>query len=859
MDPIRLGDILDGKYEIEGTLGEGAMGVVFSARHRGLGKRVAIKTLRPEIACDQALVGRFEQEARAAGAIGHDNIVEVFDLGTAPGGARYMVMEYLSGLSLAELLTRQPVQPVDRSVAILSQVLSALGAAHRRGIVHRDLKPENIFLVRGQDGQAGRVKLLDFGISKVLDGIADPNIAGDSAFRATRIGTVLGTPLYMSPEQARGMPDIDHRTDLWSVGVVLYEMLVGKPPYDGANYNQIMGAILQGVLVPPRRTNPALPEAIDQFVSKALAQDAAARFQDAAEMRSALIVAAAAQAAPVAPPSAPPPAGLADSATGLAAAASGRSAEQEAAMLSALDRLGSGAVAPPGVAASAVSAPAAAAAVSAPAAAAVSAPAAAAVSAPAAAAPPGNDAFAPPESEEAPLSLDLSVAAPELAPRLAARDAEVRRSAERKAQATPAPAPAPRASAAPVAPRSPGTATAVRGPLITGGGVVKLLLVVAVLGAGGFGAYRYATKGYLLSPPGPPAVSLTLQVAPPEADVLIDELITDKRIVELQPGHPRTLRVMATGRVAVDQTLTAPADGAARKPLAIYLRHQLPLLTRGLAPVRADAGANASATTDAAIEAALAKLTRVAGCVGPAAEALRDTRDAYVGPVHGRASSIRPGHIPKIVPLPVDVLTACHTVAQSAPGSPPALPAIDPDLGAMVDAVDQLRTGLDEVGKYYANERYRNDHMHWGRKMHPIILHQLEQVGTVLDRLTAATADLRAFWLERELDRVGEVEGKGAHYLLRRLALMSQLWVGAVVRGADDPQRAAASAALAGAYSDASDYLAAHPTEAQAVDGAGIFLTSCKPLVELSKGAADPARALELGNAAVTNFDAMVL
>ncbi len=839
MDPIRLGDILDGKYEIEGTLGEGAMGVVFSARHRGLGKRVAIKTLRPEIARDQALIGRFEQEARAASAIGHDNIVQVFDLGTAPGGARYMVMEYLSGQSLAELLIRQPVQPVDRSVAVLSQVLSALDATHRRGIIHRDLKPENIFLARGEEGQPGRVKLLDFGISKVLDEIANPEIAGDSAFRATRIGTVLGTPLYMSPEQARGMPDIDHRTDLWSVGVVLYEMLVGKPPYDGANYNQIMGAILEGKLVAPRQIDPALPAPIDRFVVKALAQDPSARYQSAAEMRSDLIAAGAGRAAPNAPtakPSAAMPAGgLADSATGLAAAAGGSSAEQEAAMLSALDRLGSPGVVDPGP------------------------PVAAAASAPGRA--PGADAFAPPESDEAPLSLDLSVAAPELAPRLAARDAEVRRAAELKVRGTPAPAvaSAPRATGAPAAPRSPGTATAMRGPRVTGGGVAKLLIVVIVLGAGGFGAYRYATRGYLLSPPGPPAVSLTLQVAPREAEVLVDELITDQRVVELRRGHPRALRVMATGRVAYDQTLTAPADGSAPRPLAIYLRHRLPLLTRGLVPVHADGGANASATSDAAIDTALAKLTRIAGCVGPAVNALRDTRDAYVGSVHGGASSIRPGRIPKIVPLPVNVLTDCRTVAQSEPGEAPALPAIDPDLGALVDAVDALRTNLDEVGKYYANERYRNDHVRWGRKLHPTILHQLEQAGAVLDRLATATADRRAFWLGRELDRVGESEGKGVHYVLRRLALATQLWVGAAVRGGD-AERAAAATALVGAYGDARDYLAAHPAEAQAVNGAGIFLTACKPLVEASRGgAADPAHVLELGNAAISNFDSMVL
>ncbi len=841
MDPIRLGDILEGKYEIEGTLGEGAMGVVFSARHRGLGKRVAIKTLRPEIARDPALIGRFEQEARAASAIGHDNIVEVFDLGTAPGGARYMVMEYLSGQSLAELLQRQPVQPPELAVAVLSQVLSALQAAHRQGIIHRDLKPENIFLVRGQDGQPGRVKLLDFGISKVLDEIADPHIAGDTAQRATRIGTVLGTPLYMSPEQARGLPEIDQRTDLWSVGVVLYEMLVGKPPFDGANYNQIMGAILDGKLVPPRQLEPAVPEALNQLVVKALAQDANARFQTADEMRSALTRAATGRA----PASAPTPAagggsgGLADSATGLAAAATGSNAEQEAAMLSALDRLG-GAGAAPEVSAG-VSAPAV----------------SAGVSAPALAAAHGADIFAPPAAEEEDLALDLAVAAPELAPRLAGREAA------RLAAKRPAPSPAPRApdSGAPArAARSRGSATAVRGPLITGGGLVKLLLLLAVLGAGGAAAYRYATRGYLLSPPGPPPVTLALEIAPANANVLVDKLITDRRSVELRPGHPRALRVMALGRIAVDQPLVAPAGGAAPAPLKIYLRHRVPLLTRIVAPARADGGANAAdRATDAAIEAALSKLERVAGCVRPLGEALGDTREAYLGTTHGKASAIRPGQIPKVVALPIDALTACRMAARSAPVEQPAMPAIDADLGAMVTAVDELRTTLDEVGQYYTDERYRNDHLRWGRKMHAIIVARLAQASAVVNRIAAATADRRAFWLQRELDRVGAAEGKGVHYQLRRLALASQLWVGALVRGAAPADLAAAAEAMAEAYHAAGDYLSAHQEEAQAVDGGGIFLTACKPLVDLAAHPADPARALELGNAAVADFNSMVL
>ncbi|HUH04937.1 MAG TPA: serine/threonine-protein kinase, partial [Kofleriaceae bacterium] len=362
MEPIAIGDLLDGKYVIEGMLGEGAMGLVFAARHMALNKRVAVKTLRAEIARDVTLVGRFEQEARAASAIGHPNIIEVFDLGSAPSGARYMVMEYLQGESLAELITAHPYQSAERAVFLMSQVLSALGAAHKQGIVHRDLKPENIFLVRADDGPE-TVKLLDFGISKVLSEVADPRIAGtNSDARATRLGVVMGTPLYMAPEQARGLLDLDHRVDLWAVAVVLYELMCGRPPFAGDNYNQILGAILQGELSPPRTYCPQIAPALEALILRGMAYDPGDRFQSAADMRRALGAVlthpeapragagnATAPSSPQRPAPSPPSApaqpvsdqldGFSSGALSLAGAAS---AESEAAMLSALDRIAGG-------------------------------------------------------------------------------------------------------------------------------------------------------------------------------------------------------------------------------------------------------------------------------------------------------------------------------------------------------------------------------------------------------------------------------------------------------------------------------------------------------------------------------------
>ena len=269
---IAVGDVLGDKYEIIGELGEGAMGVVYAARHRALNKVVAIKTLRVEIAGDAELTGRFEQEARAASAIGHPNICEVFDLGSASNGTRYMVMEHLEGVSLADLLVHEPLLTPERAAGIMSQVLSALTAAHRGGIVHRDLKPENIFVTRSEH-RGEFIKLLDFGISKVLEA-ADPNIAGDdAAMRRTRLGSVLGTPLYMSPEQILGK-ELDFRTDMYAFGGTVYHLLAGEPPF-------LEGEVLyHHVHTEPRLLKdlrPEVPTVLSDIVMQCLSKNPAKR------------------------------------------------------------------------------------------------------------------------------------------------------------------------------------------------------------------------------------------------------------------------------------------------------------------------------------------------------------------------------------------------------------------------------------------------------------------------------------------------------------------------------------------------------------------------------------------------------
>ncbi len=206
-------------------IGEGGMGAVYEAKHALIGKRVAVKVLLEKFHAKSDFVARLLQEARLASSIGHENIVDVTDFGTTDDGRSFVVMEFLDGESLADLERREAPLPIERSLRIARQAASALGAAHAKGIFHRDVKPENLYLVRR--GDADFVKVVDFGISKAVKPGGDD---GAEAYRLTHTGLLLGTPLYMSPEQARGDEDLDHRADIWALGVLLYECLTGRGP-----------------------------------------------------------------------------------------------------------------------------------------------------------------------------------------------------------------------------------------------------------------------------------------------------------------------------------------------------------------------------------------------------------------------------------------------------------------------------------------------------------------------------------------------------------------------------------------------------------------------------------------------------
>jgi serine/threonine-protein kinase len=276
---------LKNNYVLESVLGEGGMGTVYRARHEVLGRPMAIKVLHPEMARDPMLVTRFFNEARAANAIGHPNIIEIVDVGMLPDECTpYMMMELLKGESLADRLRRVRRLSVEDAVAIACQTASALAAAHDQKIIHRDLKPGNLFLVPDLTTLPlrERVKVLDFGVAKLFDDSAD-------GFVKTKTGAIFGTPQYMSPEQCRGVSrDIDCRADIYTLGIILYEMLCGSPPFIAEGPGDLIAMHIGSVPTPPRERNEEIPGALNAAILCALAKKPHDRFQSMAELEIAL-------------------------------------------------------------------------------------------------------------------------------------------------------------------------------------------------------------------------------------------------------------------------------------------------------------------------------------------------------------------------------------------------------------------------------------------------------------------------------------------------------------------------------------------------------------------------------------------
>jgi serine/threonine protein kinase len=261
---LPTGTLVGAHYQVEGKLGEGAMGAVYAAIHLGLGKRVAIKVIAPKLCVDPSAIERFEQEARTVAQLAHPAIVDVSNIGVLSDGRSYFVMEWLHGEDLRARLDRGPLT-LHEALDILAQIAEALDAAHRRGVIHRDLKPENTFLVNLGRGRP-MVKLLDFGLAK-LAGSDDVRVAKTSS------GQLLGTPYYMSPEQCRGR-GVDHRTDIYALGCMAYELVCGTVPFDADNAAELIAMHLHTEPPRPSALRSPIPRDLDALLRSMIDKDA---------------------------------------------------------------------------------------------------------------------------------------------------------------------------------------------------------------------------------------------------------------------------------------------------------------------------------------------------------------------------------------------------------------------------------------------------------------------------------------------------------------------------------------------------------------------------------------------------------
>jgi len=279
---VREGDVLAGKYRVERVIGVGGMGVVVAAHHVQLDEKVALKFLLPEALGNPEAVARFAREARAAVKIKSEHVARVTDVGTLPNGAPYMVMEYLDGGDLAEWLKQRGALPIEQAVEFVLQACIAVADAHALGIVHRDLKPANLFCVRRSDGQLS-IKVLDFGISKMTD------TSGLASGSVTRTSALMGSPLYMSPEQMRSSRDVDAQTDIWALGVILFELMAGRPAFLADSVTELAIKVNSEPAPSIRGFRPDVPGGLEAIVFKCLEKERRQRYRNVAELALALL------------------------------------------------------------------------------------------------------------------------------------------------------------------------------------------------------------------------------------------------------------------------------------------------------------------------------------------------------------------------------------------------------------------------------------------------------------------------------------------------------------------------------------------------------------------------------------------
>ena len=280
--PVQIGEMIAGKYRVERVLGIGGMGVVVAAMHVDLLELRAIKLLLASAAADADLTKRFLREARAAGRLKDEHVAKVYDVGRLDGGTPYIVMEHLDGCDLNVLVKTHGPRPVAEAVTHVLQAIEGIAEAHAAGIVHRDLKPANLFLTTSSDGSPC-VKVLDFGISKLVGPKDRPTL------EMTVTSDLLGSPFYMSPEQMMSTRDVDVRTDIWSLGVILYKLITGTVPFRGETITQVCGEVLQRLPAAPSTLRAGLPYGLDAVVLRCLEKDRTHRYSNVAELAAALV------------------------------------------------------------------------------------------------------------------------------------------------------------------------------------------------------------------------------------------------------------------------------------------------------------------------------------------------------------------------------------------------------------------------------------------------------------------------------------------------------------------------------------------------------------------------------------------
>jgi serine/threonine-protein kinase len=267
-----------GNYRILEQIGVGGMGAVYLAQHPLIGKKVALKVIHNELSANKEVISRFFNEAKAANQIGHDHIVSIHDFGQTDDGQHFYIMEFIEGRTLASVLVERRTLHPQRCLHITAQIASGLAAAHNANIIHRDLKPDNVMLVNRM-GDADFVKILDFGLAKILD----------SQKQLTAIGVVLGTPQYMSPEACESRRDLDSRSDIYSLGILMFQMLTGRVPFEGNSMGEVLVKQVTKLPPAPRALNPAVPPSVEQIVLRCLAKDRGTRFQNMGELRNAVL------------------------------------------------------------------------------------------------------------------------------------------------------------------------------------------------------------------------------------------------------------------------------------------------------------------------------------------------------------------------------------------------------------------------------------------------------------------------------------------------------------------------------------------------------------------------------------------